>query len=173
MLCETWCTSWDMGRCNCVGCGLGPVELVADVVWRWGLTIGYAGPILYGPGPSETGGPRLLWGVCNFKCLKEILTISVSYFNTVPSPLRALIKKTYFSRHSFWNLYSNKYTVIINRSSITDWKDLTVTISSLLQTILHIWKNFKLRKFNTEINGLATSKKTRIDNHEMGTKCQL
>jgi hypothetical protein len=59
-----------MGRCSCAGCGLGAAELgagVTGVVWRWGLMLGYAGPILYGPGPSEPGGPRLLWGICKMK----------------------------------------------------------------------------------------------------------
>jgi hypothetical protein len=78
MLCETWCTSWDTGRCSWAGCGLGPVEFgtgVTEVVWRWaGLIFGYVGPTLYGPGPSEPGGPRLLWGVCNLEYTNRILT---------------------------------------------------------------------------------------------------
>jgi hypothetical protein len=83
MLCETGWTSWDIGRCNCAGCVLGPAELgegVTGVVWRWGLTFGYAGPILYGPGPSEPGGPRLLLGIWKMKYVYKILTTSNSYF---------------------------------------------------------------------------------------------
>lgn len=83
MLCETGCTSWDIGRCNCAGCVLGPAELsagVTAVVWRWGLMLGYAGPTLYGPGPSEPSGPRLLWDIWKIKYVYRILTTPNSYF---------------------------------------------------------------------------------------------